>query len=271
MEWARLNPGYIPAFILQMQKNSIFLGWFKSYYDTLRLMYKRLVELDLPFIPELEDEFRNNFTNQAKIERVKYEESVVITEDRREQVRWFNDNLAHMDMLDRGCLLNRLPQMTMRKTVRRNRSRSRSASRVNSKKFKLLKSTEVIQVEILTKDPKAPVPLKQFTFQSQPTTKNNEIESRDKVFPRTRPHLTEGNISRDKLSHRSIIARSPEPTPGPSNAADGSPVCRITPIIYRKGGRTTEVSVDEYLEGQLAKGSSEDEDFQFVVPPELLD
>ena len=50
-----------------------------------------------------------------------------------------------------------------------------------------------------------------------------------------------------------------------------SPVCRITPIIYRKGGRTTEVSVDEYLEGQLAKGSSEDEDFQFVVPPELLD
>ena len=144
--------------------------------------------------------FGTTSTTRLRLEQVKYEESVVITEDKRERVRWINDNLAHVDMLDRGRLLHRLPQMTMRKTVKRDRSRSCSASRVHSKRFKLLKSSEVIHVEILTEDPMAPVPVKQFTFQSQPTTKSKEIKARDQVSPRTRPHVTERNISRDKLS-----------------------------------------------------------------------
>ena len=61
LEWARLNPGYIPDFILQMYHNLEFQVWFKSYYDTLRLMFKRLIEDDLPFIPDLEDELKTNF------------------------------------------------------------------------------------------------------------------------------------------------------------------------------------------------------------------
>ena len=117
VEWARLNPGFIPDFILQMQSNPEFLGWFKSYYDTLRLMYKRLVELDLPFIPELEEDLSKSLREQAKVERVKYEESVIVTADRPERVRWMEDGLAHLDMLDRGRLLHRLPQMTIWKRV----------------------------------------------------------------------------------------------------------------------------------------------------------
>ena len=65
IEWAQLNPEYIPEFILRMQDCQEFRGWFKSCYDTLRLMFKRLIQIDLPFIPELEDELRENYLDQV--------------------------------------------------------------------------------------------------------------------------------------------------------------------------------------------------------------
>ena len=43
VEWARMNPGLIPDFLNTMKANPRFCSWFKSYYDTLRFMYIRLV------------------------------------------------------------------------------------------------------------------------------------------------------------------------------------------------------------------------------------
>ena len=77
LEWARLNPGYIPDFILQMYHNFEFRGWFKSYFNTLRLMFKRLIEDDLPFIPEREDELKSNFKLQATVEKSKLDDILV--------------------------------------------------------------------------------------------------------------------------------------------------------------------------------------------------
>ena len=104
LEWARLNPGYIPDFILQMYHNLEFQGWFKSYYDTLRLMFKRLIEDNLPFIPDLEDELKTNFELQATVEKSKLEEILVEAEERRERVIWINDGLKHIDVRSRPPL-----------------------------------------------------------------------------------------------------------------------------------------------------------------------
>ena len=68
IEWGRLNPLRIPAFILQMKKNQRFRGWFKCYYDTLRYMFERLTLTgdEAPCIPDLDVEFETLFMNQAK-------------------------------------------------------------------------------------------------------------------------------------------------------------------------------------------------------------
>ena len=56
-----------------------------------------------------------------------------------------------------------------------------------------------------------------------------------------------------------------EPVPGPSSASDDVE-CRIPPVII-----TVVYSYDEYLERQFAKDSSDDKDFQFEVPKDLLE
>ena len=48
IEWARMNPGLIPQFIMKMKSNERFAGWFKSYYDSLRFLYKRLIRDEAP-------------------------------------------------------------------------------------------------------------------------------------------------------------------------------------------------------------------------------
>ena len=58
-----------------------------------------------------------------------------------------------------------------------------------------------------------------------------------------------------------------DPAPGPSS---GSIECRIPPVVVCKGGKTTVVSYDDYLEKQFSRDSSSDEEFQFKVPNELL-
>ena len=207
-------------------------------------MYKQLVELDLPFIPELEEDLSKSFWEQAKVERVKYEETVIVAADDRERVRWMEDGLAHLDMLDRGRLLHRLPQMTIRKRGKRGRSRSRSASRSNNRMFKHCKTSEIIHMEILTENLSVPVPVKQFQFQTVSKSDGNTVVPRDEVSLRVRP------VS---------------PLPGTSSAGSRYPTAR-------KGVVATAISESEYLDNQLAKDSSDDDNnLQFVVPKDLLD
>ena len=39
VEWARMNPGLIPDFVITMKKHPKFCRWFKLYYYMLRFMY----------------------------------------------------------------------------------------------------------------------------------------------------------------------------------------------------------------------------------------
>ena len=72
------------------------------------------------------------------------------------------------------------------------------------------------------------------------------------------------------------------PAPGPGRAkprkvspvaglSSGDPECRIPPVTVRKGGKTVVYSYDDYLERQFTKDSSDEEDFQFEVPSNLLE
>ena len=49
-------------------------------------MFKRLIEDNLPFIPDLEDELKTNFELQATVEKSKLEEILVEAEERKERV-----------------------------------------------------------------------------------------------------------------------------------------------------------------------------------------
>ena len=56
MEWVSMHPGVNQQFIMKMKSNERFEGWFKSYYDLLRFLYKRLIRDQAPHIQSLENE-----------------------------------------------------------------------------------------------------------------------------------------------------------------------------------------------------------------------
>ena len=189
-----------------------------------------------------------------------------MVEERRERVKWPEDGLAYVDMLDRGRLLHRLPQFTLKRRTKRALSRSCSVHRSRCKRGNIphsKQSREVIHVEILRAD-----------------------ASRSGV---PKPVLFEINKSRhglgrecDKIS-LSPPKKVPDPVPAPESGCDVprelSPVagpstedseCRIPPVVVHKGGKSIVYWYDEYLEHQFTKDSTDDEDFQFEVPRNLL-
>ena len=92
-----------------------------------------------------------------------------------------------------------------------------------------------------------------------------------KLRPPPKPGVDRGSRFNKVLNQVPEIVPAPgsgdDPAPGPSSA---SPQCRIPPVVVRKGGKTTVVSYDDYLEKQFSRDSSSDEEFQFKVPNELL-
>ena len=129
LEWARINPDEIPQYILQMKRTLLFRGWFKPYYDGLRLMYKLLTTDDAPRIPDLDNALETDFRNQSKIEIMKLEAIKIELQERTACVEWFQEAEEHVDMLDRTRLLHRLPQLSNRRNGKRGRSRSKSGNR----------------------------------------------------------------------------------------------------------------------------------------------
>ena len=123
LEWARSCPELIPSFIKQMSRNLEFRGWFKPYYDTLQLMYLRVVHSDSPKIEELEQEFESNFWRQKEVEESKVLSVTVELKERQARVDWFKDAVEHGSMLDRARLLHKLPQLSTKKSVKCGRSR----------------------------------------------------------------------------------------------------------------------------------------------------
>ena len=111
-----------------MKRTLSFRGWFKPYYDGLRLMYKRLTTKDMPKIPDLDDALDTDFRFQSKIEIMKLEAIKIELQERTARVEWFREAEAHADMLDRTRLLHRLPQLSSRKSGKRGRSRSKSGN-----------------------------------------------------------------------------------------------------------------------------------------------
>ena len=126
LEWARHNPEQIPSFINQMKSNLSFRGWFKSYYDCLRLMFRRVLFDHAPKVEEIEREFEGNFWKQDEVEVKKCELLSLELKERCARVDWLNDAKKHLGMFDRARLLHRMPQISSRKSSKRVRSRSRS-------------------------------------------------------------------------------------------------------------------------------------------------
>ena len=131
LEWARVYPELIPSFLKQMSVNLVFRGWFKPYYDVLRLMYRRVIHGEAPRIEELDRELDANFWRQKEVEESKLKSVTVELRERQSRVDWFEDAIKQGAMIDRARLLHRLPQLSSKKSCKRGRSRSRSCARRN--------------------------------------------------------------------------------------------------------------------------------------------
>ena len=125
-EWARMNPELIPQFILWKETNEWFPGWLKSYYEAHKFLFKYLLRDEPPCVLVVENKLEENYQRQAGIELAKYKESLLETEERAQQVVWFDDGNANKGTQDQGRLVHRLPQLTINKSVKRGRSRSSS-------------------------------------------------------------------------------------------------------------------------------------------------
>ena len=233
IEWARMNPGLIPHFIMKLKSNERFAGWFKSYYDSLPFLYKRLIRDEAPCILSLENELEGTYRRQATIEREKFAEIKLEYEERAKRVAWFDDGDAHKGMRERGCLLHSLPQLTVRKTNKRGRSRSRSRVRSTVRRGSRVAShSSVGNLNI--------------------TGRYCSVSPRRRVIERE-------EAKRDQISH----ALSPRQE-GEMEAVAGPSVVVAEPRTV------SDLTQDEDVNLQLSKDASDDEDLQFVVPPELV-
>ena len=129
LEWARSNPGNVPVFIHQMKNNLEFRGWFKPYYDVLRQMFRRVLQEDALEIDELDKEFELNFWRQKEVEDTKLLNVALELKEFQSRVDWFEDAIKHEEMLDCARLLHRLPQLSVKRSVKRGRSRSHTGPR----------------------------------------------------------------------------------------------------------------------------------------------
>ena len=107
-----------------MRNNLVFRGWFKPYYDVLRQMFQHVLHEDAPEINELDRVFELNFWNQKEVEDTKLLSVALELKERQSRVDWFKDAVKHEGMLDRARLLHRLPQLSVKRSVKRGRSRS---------------------------------------------------------------------------------------------------------------------------------------------------
>ena len=234
LEWARMNPGLIPDFLNTMKNNPKFCSWFKSYYDTLRFMYIRLVREDPPCIQRLEHELEENYVRQAKIERTKYQVSLKETEERALRVAWFDEGDSHKSMLDRGRLLHRLPQLSVTKVTKRRRSTSRSAARGVVRRFR------------------HPEP---------------RVECATQVLGSNRDFSASHRVIEVDESGRDYGSRDPESGSMPSGSSRG---LGSTPGEQPGSSKEMGLIAEDDVEAQLNKDSSDDDSIELYVPPELM-
>ena len=268
LEWARGNPEEIPEFILQMKRTLSFRGWFKPYYDGLRLMYKRLTTKDTPKIPDLDDALDTAFRFQSKIEIMKLEAIKIELQEYTARVEWFREAEAHADMLDRTRLLHRLPQLSSRKSGKRGRSRSNSGNRNKTRNPCSSPGQGEAMINIEAFPSNAP-PVVNDDLPSSPALAVELVSPPDtNVVSGNDSDSGDTTISGDMFTEpRDSDDQTPRPVKVRVQHGDGA----VPNVVFKKGGCRVVISYDDYLRQQFTQDSSDDEIFEIETPTELLD
>jgi len=132
-EWARMNLSEIDEFQHRLMRDSKFFKWYNTYYEPLRLMFRRTVDVDGVRIPVLDAERRRKdwaqYENENKL-LLRVEEEYVIRKDR---IKMISAALERGDDVERSVWRHHLPPLPLWKVKgkghKRKRSRSRSRSR----------------------------------------------------------------------------------------------------------------------------------------------
>ena len=176
-----------------------------------------------------------NYVRQAEIERIKYQVSLKETEERALRVAWFDEGDSHKNMMDRGRLLHRLPQLSMSKVAKQRRSRSRSAAH-----------------GVLCRS-RQPEPRMGRTVPS--------VSNSNSRFSASHPVIEVGESDCDHVS------RGSNSVPQQSGSSLG-----LGSVPGEQSGSLEVVVLveDDEVAAQLNKDSSDDEHIELYVPPELM-
>ena len=254
IEWARLHPERIPAFIFQMKRDLKFRGWFKPYYDTLRFMYKRLTTEDAPRIPDLDISLESEFRKQSAMEKEKLKAVTVELHERSLRVEWFEDAELHFEMMDRGRLLHRLPQLSTRRGAKRGRSRSRSKPRTSRP---IPEPAKVLAIADMEPGPSGVTPtVAVIELPDNKDLSGDDSDSADTTLSGDMHDIPKDSSNTIPRSEKVIIRHGAGPLPE---------------VVVRRAGKEVVISYDEYLNRAFTKDSSSDEEFIIETPTDLLD
>jgi hypothetical protein len=138
LEWARMYPNRIVEFLMRMEKDEMYKMFFKPLYDSLRLIFHRLMNRPTIELSEMNEDIGRNILNQLEKQRRNLERSDAENKAYRERVEYLTRLASSDDTVERARWRDRMPQLPPWKLKKRGEKRKKkdSCSSTGAKKQK---------------------------------------------------------------------------------------------------------------------------------------
>ena len=111
LEWARMYPNRIVEFLMRMEKDEMYKMFFKPLYDSLRLIFLRLMNRPTIELSEMNEDIGRNILNQLEKQRRNLERSDAENKAYRERVEYLTKLASSEDTVERARWRDRMPQL----------------------------------------------------------------------------------------------------------------------------------------------------------------
>ena len=148
LEWARLNPGLLRTFFVRMVRDTGFQVHYANLYDGMRLMYKRILDMEAPRVRRVEESLTKSVLKSLSVEKAGLERSEAETRIRRLRVEKLDRLSQDWTYEERTRWSEELPLIpSSKQRESRKRSRSRSKIRLDRSKKRQVQSKEDASLE----------------------------------------------------------------------------------------------------------------------------
>jgi len=138
LHWARVYPGEITGFLINVKSNQFFRRFYRNCYDAMRFLYRRIFNIHAMRVCIIEEKLNNDLTEQLKVAQAEKINAVEEMKVRDQRVAYLQAMIDSQDSVERARWREYYPelpgQVRKRELKRaRSRSRGRSQSRGRSK------------------------------------------------------------------------------------------------------------------------------------------